>query len=486
MMIDRRERINMFCVKCGARLPDGSAFCSKCGARLGAGGINNGVSNTPSPGATGQPRPVRRLGETAQSGTGAARGEGRRTAGAIGSRAAATQAASRPAGSVLGKLGGLGAKKLLIAAAAVVGVAAVAGNMDKLVGADKGNISTEGRVTSEKNTGSGGNQNKTGNSSGNTDFWGTAKAEGATITIDKDSYDPGETITVSYRDVTDNLVKQGAWLGLAGAQKPASEFSDQVSLSKGSGEITMYAPQSPGAYEVRLYTLSEATDASLSVWQNFSVGMDQTVTESFFGTWEVVEENTKDGSTFHYEETITITESDVKDRYIVQSLHPYTGRKDDGWMAVLDGFYNPTDASLEFAILRYDTGLPPVAYHRGDPGFDTGVLWHNDVAYSSLGANTVTLSAKEDKATGELVVTFYGERETEDGSITISGTKVSDAVRDLKSEAKDYVFRKEERGLTEQEIEEMLQYYEYLKKHPEGKAFMESAEKTMDHYGIEY
>lgn len=249
----------MFCIKCGARLPDGSAFCSACGARLGAGGgTDNGINNRPSPGATGQSRPVRKLGETARSGSdqygtrqdnvvgsrrmngSASRGntpvQSARPQGAgTGAAGRATRRATGAAGSrMAAKAGGGLLKKLLIGAAVVV------------VGG--------GIVSAVIDNGGG---------DGDTGKHVTSTSSGVKLELNKSVYSPGDDITVTYDGVSSELADAGAWIGMAGHLNDPEEYLNQEYLDEGSGRIYMKAPSSPGDYEVRLFKSSYASRDSL-------------------------------------------------------------------------------------------------------------------------------------------------------------------------------------------------------------------------------
>ena len=245
----------MFCVKCGARLPDGSAFCSACGARLGAG---SGANNTPPHSAGGQNQPVRRLGGGTQpgenqynlgqsnaSGSGSMNGRGvrgntpMRSASSKGAGAAAAGRASQRATGAYGSRmaakasGGL-LKKLLIGAAVVV----VGGGIISAV-ADNG----------------GGN--------GDTGKHVTSTSSGVKLELNKSVYSPGDDITVKYDGVSSELADNGAWIGMAGHLNDPEEYLNQEYLSEGSGRIYMKAPSSPGDYEVRLFKSSYASSDSM-------------------------------------------------------------------------------------------------------------------------------------------------------------------------------------------------------------------------------
>lgn len=296
MMIDRSERINMFCIKCGARLPDGSAFCSKCGARLGAGnGPDNGVNNIQQPNAGGQNPPVRRLGEDTQSyggqpgarqgnatGTGrmnsnAVRGNTPRRSAGAGTAGGAARKAVGTTGSRLAAIAGGGLlKKILIGAAVVI----VGGGIISAVvdtgggGYDPGDsiiIDRDNKGNSGDKDNGAGNGGKTDDSKDNADgskpggnTSGQDAASGIKMSVDEVVYAPGETITVEYEGVTSKLVENGAWIGLAEKGRSAEDhlFMGDF-MDEGSGRMLLMAPTSAGDYEIRYYQNREATEESL-------------------------------------------------------------------------------------------------------------------------------------------------------------------------------------------------------------------------------
>ena len=211
----------MFCPNCGAQNAPGARFCSGCGAPLGSAQRQ-------------QPQQQYRKPQFQRA-----------------ARAAAGGAAKKAGGGLL---------KKLLTAVLVLGVGSAAVSMigDVLDDDGGGNNESKPSVISNNNN----NRNNGG---------ATVTADGVTISMEKEVYAPGETITVRYEGVSATLAANGAWIGMAGHLNAAAEFTGQGFLPEGSGKATMKAPNAPGQYQVRLFKASDATESNLIARLDFTV-----------------------------------------------------------------------------------------------------------------------------------------------------------------------------------------------------------------------
>ena len=183
------------------------------------------------------------------------------------------RAAGKAAAGVAKKASGGLLKKILIGFAVIAGISTVYTAIDEIQHGSGGNGNDGGgTVVISNNNNSGRSDNGgSGNSTVTNGSGVTVTAEGVTLSIEKSVYNPGETITVQYSGVSAGLVSDGAWLGIAGYLNDAAEFEGQEFLTKGSGTVTMKAPNAPGQYQVRFFKGSSATVANLAARLDFGV-----------------------------------------------------------------------------------------------------------------------------------------------------------------------------------------------------------------------
>ena len=85
-----------------------------------------------------------------------------------------------------------------------------------------------------------------------------------TLTLSKSVFAPGDTVTVKYSGVTQQMISSGAWIGMAGANNAAGEHLNSVNYVKSeSGSVTLKAPSGAGSYQVRFYQGQGASDSTL-------------------------------------------------------------------------------------------------------------------------------------------------------------------------------------------------------------------------------
>ena len=87
----------------------------------------------------------------------------------------------------------------------------------------------------------------------------------ATLSLDKTNYTAGDTITVSYFGITDEMKTASAWIGIAKQGAAANGYlsSNWEYVDEGSGTIQLKAPSDSGTYEVRFYQAYAAIDTNL-------------------------------------------------------------------------------------------------------------------------------------------------------------------------------------------------------------------------------
>lgn len=89
------------------------------------------------------------------------------------------------------------------------------------------------------------------------------------ITLDKETYEPGEEMEVEYTVVED--LKSGAWIGIMDSDTPhgdeddgdAADISWQYLYGDQEATITLYAPWYEGEYDVRIYDTEDAGGVEL-------------------------------------------------------------------------------------------------------------------------------------------------------------------------------------------------------------------------------
>ncbi len=84
------------------------------------------------------------------------------------------------------------------------------------------------------------------------------------VSIEKTVYEVEETIPVSYADVTQEQVTNGAWICVSPLGASSEQYLSWSYVRKaGDGEINLTAPEKPGKYEVRFYKDRGVTYTSL-------------------------------------------------------------------------------------------------------------------------------------------------------------------------------------------------------------------------------
>ena len=225
----------MFCPKCGIQNADGAKFCVGCGAPLG-------TQQQTQPPQQQYQQPQQQYQPQYQQTM----------------RAAATGTAKKAGGGL--------ARKIIVGALIVaVGGAALTGVTEMLLKNSGGGTESTGNMshnTGTTNTGTSNNSSTT-ISTANTGSANstTSTAEGVTLSIPKTVYEPKESITVSYSGVSDEMISNDAWIGMAGRLNAASEHLNQGDYVRHeSGNITMKAPNAPGTYQVRFFRAQGATE----------------------------------------------------------------------------------------------------------------------------------------------------------------------------------------------------------------------------------
>jgi hypothetical protein len=88
----------------------------------------------------------------------------------------------------------------------------------------------------------------------------------AVITLEKDTYSPGESLEVTF-DLGDSTVDSTAWIALVSAEvvhgneaiNDANQIAYQYLDDQKTGTLSFTAPETPGAYDVRLMSSDSST-----------------------------------------------------------------------------------------------------------------------------------------------------------------------------------------------------------------------------------
>ncbi len=96
------------------------------------------------------------------------------------------------------------------------------------------------------------------------------------ISIDKEIYEGGEMIVVTYSGVTETQKQAGAWVCVALVGAPPNKYQDWKYVEPGDGTVELLAPSTSGMYEVRFYKDKGIVIASLmtELSQPFKVGAE--------------------------------------------------------------------------------------------------------------------------------------------------------------------------------------------------------------------
>ena len=227
----------MFCPNCGTQNAPGARFCSGCGTPLAS-----------APQQPQQPQQQYRQPQQQYQ-------QPRQTQYQPQYRQATGRAARKAAKRAAKKAGG-GFLKKIVTAALVVSVGGVAVS-----------------VGSELLGGGGIVRSDSGDS---------VEALGVTLSIPHTVYEPGDTVTVTYDGVSEELAANGAWLGMAGHLNAPTEFLNQEFLYPGSGKLPMKAPQVPGTYQVRFFKGREASEDNLAASLEFAVVAEKKTEKSTY------------------------------------------------------------------------------------------------------------------------------------------------------------------------------------------------------------
>lgn len=101
----------------------------------------------------------------------------------------------------------------------------------------------------------------------------TVSAAGATISLNKTVYAPGERIIVNVSGITQQMVDDSAFVSVYKAGDAHSEWGEYFYAEAGESQGALMAPEEKGFYEVRLYRKDhEYTDETFVMKVAFSVG----------------------------------------------------------------------------------------------------------------------------------------------------------------------------------------------------------------------
>jgi len=100
------------------------------------------------------------------------------------------------------------------------------------------------------------------------------------ITLDRESYEEGDEICVSYTGITDTMQQARAFISIYKAEASHGEYGDYQYPNSGEGDLIFKAPIDAGDYEMRLYSRDGQYDDTTLVMKapfNVVAGSDEAV-----------------------------------------------------------------------------------------------------------------------------------------------------------------------------------------------------------------